>query len=90
MVVGENEDDVRLLGGSGRQKAADQTEKKCQKSHGVMTIYEGESVSVNRQRTWVNRQPIMIETFLTLNCLLFYAYAASCLYLRLPDAIRRT
>ena len=48
VVIGEDENDVGLLGRSGRQKAADQTEKECQESHGVMTIYEGESVSVNR------------------------------------------
>ena len=48
MVIGEDEHDVRLLGRSGRQKAADQTEKECQESHGVMTINGGESVSVNR------------------------------------------
>ena len=48
VVIGEDEHDVGLLGRSGRQKAADQTEKECQESHGVMTINEGESVSVNR------------------------------------------
>ena len=47
-IVGEDENDVGLLGRSSGQKAADQTEKECQDSHGVMTIYEGESVSVNR------------------------------------------
>ena len=34
MVIGEDEDDVGLLGGSGGQESADQTEKKCQETHG--------------------------------------------------------
>jgi hypothetical protein len=49
MVIGEDEDDVGLLGGSRGKEAADQTEKECQDAHGVMTIYEGATASVNRQ-----------------------------------------
>ena len=35
VVIGEDEHDVGLLGRSGGQEAADQTEEKCQESHGV-------------------------------------------------------